>query len=149
MCVPGPTGKEQRPHKTLSQTCLSVSEGFLWRCGLAVACCRDSSSSPGRCVLPQAILQVAISPAIEPIDSRTGLPQSKQLTGKEHSPTHQQTIGLLSRALTSRAKSNFTHSQPLPSGSLHKPHPPPSVGRQKKHKVEFHRLQNKTTIRES
>ena len=42
----------------------------------------------------------------------------------------------MSRTLTSRARSNYPHSQHLLSGSLYKLHPPPSVGRQKKHKVE-------------
>ena len=33
-------------------------------------------------------------PTIDPVDSRTGSPQDKQLTEREQSPTHQQTIGL-------------------------------------------------------
>ena len=39
-------------------------------------------------------MEVAIKPTIEPIDPRAGLPQAKQLPGKEHNPTHQQIIGL-------------------------------------------------------
>ena len=49
-------------------------------------------------------------------DSRAGLPQAKQLTGREHHPTHQQI-----KALLSRASPSFPHNQSLPSGSLHKP----------------------------
>ena len=30
----------------------------------------------------------------EPLDPRAGSPQAKQLTGREHNPTHQQIIGL-------------------------------------------------------
>ena len=44
-------------------------------------------------------MEVAIKPTIEPIDPRAGLPQAKQLPGKEHNPTHQQIIGIkLNRA---------------------------------------------------
>ena len=43
-----------------------------------------------------AHLGVTMSPTIEPIDSRAGMPQAKQLTGKEHSLAHQPTIELLS-----------------------------------------------------
>ena len=54
-------------------------------------------------------------------DSRAGLPQAKQLTGREHHPTHQQIKALLSMAPPTRASPSFPHNQSLPSGSLHKP----------------------------
>ena len=38
--------------------------------------------------------EVANSPTIESVDYRTGSPHAKQLTGREHSPTHQQMTGL-------------------------------------------------------
>ena len=41
-----------------------------------------------------ALSEVTVSPTIESIDSRAGLPRARQLTGKEHSPTHQPTIEL-------------------------------------------------------
>ena len=37
--VPGPTRKEQCPHRRVSQTCLWVSRSIQWRHGLTVACC--------------------------------------------------------------------------------------------------------------
>ena len=40
LCTPGPRGKEQWPHKRLTQTCLWVSRTLWQRHGLAVACCR-------------------------------------------------------------------------------------------------------------
>ena len=40
-----------------------------------------------------SFLKITISPTIEPED-RDGLLQAKQLTGREHSLIHQQTIGL-------------------------------------------------------
>jgi len=42
----------------------------------------------------KSFLKITSSPTIEPLDSRTGSPQVKQLTGRGHSPTHQQKIGL-------------------------------------------------------
>ena len=42
----------------------------------------------------KSYLEIANSTTVELIDSWTGLLQAKQLTRREHSPTHQQTIGL-------------------------------------------------------
>ena len=42
----------------------------------------------------KAFLEVTSSPTIEPADTKTELPNVKQLTGSEHGPSHQQTIGL-------------------------------------------------------
>ena len=58
-----------------------------------------------------ALLEVTMNPTIEPIDSRAGSPQAKQLTRREHSPTHQQIKVLLSMALPTWARSSFS---PLP-----------------------------------
>ena len=67
-------------------------KGLLQRHGVAVAHHRDrgtGSSSSGKCPLVWALLEDIISSTLEAVDSR-----AKQLTGREHSPTHQQTIGL-------------------------------------------------------
>ena len=53
VCI-GPRGKEQWPHRRLSQTYLWVSEGLLQRCVLAGACWGDGgtdSNSPRSCVM--------------------------------------------------------------------------------------------------
>ena len=71
-----------------------------------------------------ALLEFAINSTIEPTDPRAWSPQAKLLTGKEHNPTYQQIIGfkaLLSRALSIRARPNFSHCQSLSSRGLHKP----------------------------
>ena len=47
---------------------------------------------------------------------------SGQITGREHSPTHQQKIkDLLNMTLPIRTRLSFPFSQSLPSGSFHKP----------------------------
>ena len=87
-CTPGPRRKEQWPHKRLTQTCLWVARILWQRCGSVVACCRDGRTECGRAC--------------------TGLFEggrhclhylhhsllSGQTTGREHSPAHQQKIGL-------------------------------------------------------
>ena len=73
-----------------------VFDGLLWRHGSAVTCHGDrgtSSCSSGRHVLAEVLLEVTI-PTIEPVDSRTRLPQAKKVAGREHSPTYQQTVGV-------------------------------------------------------
>ena len=42
-----------------------------------------------------ALLEISINHIIAPADSRTGFSQSKQLTGRKHNHTHQQTTGLV------------------------------------------------------
>ena len=44
--TPGAWGKEQWPHRRLSQTYQLVLEDLLWRCGLAVTCLRDGALAP-------------------------------------------------------------------------------------------------------
>ena len=93
----GPRRKEQWPHRTPHQT-LPDSVGVSCRdCGAAVTRCRDNgtgNSSTGSCLLVWNLLEVTVSPIIEPIDSRTRLPKVKKLTGREHNTTHQQASGL-------------------------------------------------------
>ena len=92
----GPRRKEQWPQET-ELDLLARVEGLLWRCGLAVGHhwgVGPGSSNPGRCLLLWALLETAINPTTKPVDSKAGLPQVKQLTGRKHSSTHEQTIGL-------------------------------------------------------
>ena len=125
VCVPGPKGKEQWPHRKLNQTHLLVLEGLLQRQGMAVAHGRDrdtGSRSSGKYSLVWALPESAISPTTEPVASTAWLPQTKQPTGRELKPTHQQTSGLkFYWALPTRATPSSTHHQSLPSGSSHKP----------------------------
>ena len=58
-----------------------------------------------------------MNPTIKPVDSRAGSPQAKQLTQREHSPTHHQTKVLLSMTQPTRARPSFSHCQSLPSAS--------------------------------
>ena len=74
-----------------------MPEGVLQRQGVVVARHGDKGtgrSSSRKYPLVRVLLEIAISPTTEPIDSKARLPQDKQLTGRGHSPTHQQKIGL-------------------------------------------------------
>ena len=80
-----------------------------------------------------------MNPSIEPVDSRAGSPQAKQLTRREHSPTHQQIKVLLSMTLPTWARPSF----PPTASPSHQLHPP--EGRQKKQEeLQPLSLQNKT-----
>ena len=71
--------------------------GSLQRQGMAVPHRGDKdtgSRNSGKFPLASALPESAISPAKEPVASRAGSPQAKQPTGREPSPTHQQTRGL-------------------------------------------------------
>ena len=124
VCTSGPREKEQWPHRRLSQTYLLVLEGPLQRWGVAVADHGDKdtgSRSSQKYSLVWALPESAISPTKEPVASSAGSLQAKQTTGRELSPTHQQTGGLKFHwALHTRATPSSTHHQSLPSGSLHK-----------------------------
>ena len=91
-----------------------------------------------------------IAPPKSRIGSSVGSPQAKQPTGRELSPTNQQTSGLkFYLALPKRATSSSTHHQSLPTGNLHKPlrYPDPPEGRQQKQKeLQSCSLQNKNHI---
>ena len=125
VCTSGPSRKEQWPHRRLKQTYLLVLEGLLQRRGVAVAQWGDKdtgSRSSGKYSLAWALPDTTISHTKEPVAPRAGLPQAKQPTGRELSPTHQQTSGLkFYWALPTRATPSSTHHQSLPSGNLHKP----------------------------
>ena len=75
LCVPGPRGKEQGPHKRLKQTYLPVLEGLLRRRELAVAHCGDggtSSNSPGSCPLARTLLVVMRQDTIKLLEENIG-----------------------------------------------------------------------------
>ena len=97
LCTPRPKEKEQLPHRRLNHTYLLVLEDLLQRWGAAVAHHRNKgtgSRSSGKYSSAWALPEAAIIPTKEPVGSSAGSPQAKQLTGTEHSPTHQQTSGL-------------------------------------------------------
>ena len=129
VCASGPRGKEQWPHRRLNQTYLLVLEGLLQWQGAAVAHHGDKdtdSRSSGKYSLAWAFLESTVSPTKRPVTSSYRLtsiyPQAKHLTGRELTPTHQQTSGLkFYWALPTRATPSSTHHQSLPSGNLHKP----------------------------
>ena len=118
LCAPGARRKEQCPHKRLSQTCPWVSKSLWWRHGWTVACCGVRGTEYN-------------STGISPFEGGPHYPHypyhswaSGQTTGREHSPAHQQKIGLsdlLSMAPPIKTRPRFPHSQSLPSGSFHKP----------------------------
>ena len=101
--VHGGLGKGAIAPRRLNQTCLLTLEGPLQRHGSAVAHHGDKdpgSSYPRRHPLAWALLEViTMSPSIEPVDSKAGSVQIKQLPGRECSLTHQQTSGLLPKAI--------------------------------------------------
>ena len=124
VCASGPRGKVQWHHKRLNQTYLLVLEGLLQRQGAAVAHLRDkdtSSRSSGKYFLVWPLPECTINPTKEPVGSSAGS-QAKQPTGRELSPTHQQTSRLKYYwALPNRTTPSSTHHHSLPSGSLQEP----------------------------
>ena len=126
VCTSGPKGKEHGPHRRLNQTYLLLFKGLLERQGgAAVAHRKDKdtgSRSSGKYSLVWALPESTISLTKEPLGPSAGSPQAKQPTGRELSPTHQQTSRLkFYSALPTRATPSSTHHQSLPWGSLHKP----------------------------
>ena len=88
LCTSGPRRKEQWPHKRLTQTCLWVSRSLQQRRGSVVACCRVggtecSSTCMGSFEGGHHYLHYLHHSLV-----------SGQTTGREHSPTHRQKIGL-------------------------------------------------------
>ena len=83
-----PTGGWARPN----YECLRVSSK-----GMGQQWCTMGTGALATAVLGDlwVLQEVANSPTIESVDSRTGSPHAKlSLTGREHSPTHQQITGL-------------------------------------------------------
>ena len=88
LCTPGPRRKEQWPHKRLSQTCLGVSRSLQWRCGSEVACCRIKGTEFG------SVRMGPFEGGHHYLHYFHHSLASSQITGREHSLTHQQKIGL-------------------------------------------------------
>ena len=125
VCASGPRGKEQWPHRRLNQSYLLVLEGLcrgggrLWlTVGTRTLAAEVLGSTPWR--EPSRSLPLAPSKKLY-VGSSAGSPQAKQPTGRELSPTHQQTRGLkFYWALPTRATPSSTHHQSLSPGSLYK-----------------------------
>ena len=84
LCTPRPRKKEQWTHKRLTRTCPWVSRSLQRRGGSAVACCRVGSTE---CTGP-------FEGGLHYLHYLHHSLVSGQTTGREHSPTHQQKIGL-------------------------------------------------------
>ena len=88
LCTPSPRRKDQWPHKRLTQTCLWVSRSLQGRRGLVVACCGVGGTE-------------CSSACMEPFEGGPNYLHYLHhifgpgwITGREHSSTHQQKIGL-------------------------------------------------------
>ena len=117
LCTPGPRRKEQGPHKRLTQTCPWVSRSLRWRHGSTVACYKVRGTERGiACMEPCEGGHHYLHYLHHSLTSG-------QTTGREHSPTHQQKIGLKIYWAWPQAYQNKTQfpSQSLPSRSFHKP----------------------------
>ena len=125
VCTSGPRGNEQWSHRRMNQTLSASVGGSPAEAGAAMAHRGDEdtgSRNSGKYSFVWSLPESAISPTKGTVSSSVGLPQARQPTGREPSPTHQQTIGLkFYWALPSRATPSSTPHQSLPSGSLHKP----------------------------
>ena len=88
LCVPGSRRMEQWPHKRLTQTCLGVSWSLQQRCGPVVACCRVwGTEGSSACMGP-------FEEGCHYLHYLHHSFASSQTTEREHSPAHQQKIGL-------------------------------------------------------
>ena len=88
MCSPGPRRKEQRPHKRLTQTRLWVSRSLWQRCGSEVACCWVGGTVCG------SVCKGPFEGGHHYLHYLHHSLASGQIKGREHSPKHQQKIGL-------------------------------------------------------
>ena len=125
VCTSGPRGRSSDPRGDWTRRtcwCWRVSyRGGMWlwlTVGMGTLAAEVLGGAPWRepprvCHWPQQGAQVS---------SSVGLPQAKQPTGREPSPTHQQWSRLkFYWALPTKATVSSTHHQSLPSGNLHKP----------------------------
>ena len=85
LCAPGPRRKELWPHRRLTQTCPGVSRSLWWRQGSVVAHSRSGALSAA---------VGSFEGGIHYLHYLHHSLASGQATGKEHSPGHQQKIGL-------------------------------------------------------
>ena len=116
LCAPQPRRKEQCPHKRLTQICLWGFRSLWQRRGMVVACCRVGGTACSNvCMGPLEGGRYYLHYLHHSL-------ASDQITGREHSPAHQQKVGLkIYWAGPIRTRPSFPHSQSLPSGSFHKP----------------------------
>ena len=89
LCTPGPGRKEQGPEKRLTQTCLWVSRSLRWRRGLAVYCCRVEALSAA-----VHACKGSFEGGHHYLHYLHHSLVSRQTKRREHSPAHQQKIGL-------------------------------------------------------
>ena len=117
--------KEQWPHRRLNQTYLLVLEGLLQRQGWLWFTVRTRTLAAevlGSTPWYEPSQSPPLAPPKSQVGSGVGSPQAKQPTGREPSPTHQQTSRLkFYWPLPTRATAGSSHHQSLPSGNLHKP----------------------------
>ena len=88
LCTPGPSRKEQWPHKRLTQTCPWVSRSLWQRCGSVLAWCRIGATECSN------VCMETFEGGCHYLHCLHHSLASGQTTGKEHSPTLQQKIGL-------------------------------------------------------
>ena len=105
---------EQWPHKRLTQTCLWVCRSLQQRCGLAVACYRATECG--------SAWRGPFEGGRHYVHYLHHSLVSDRTTGREHSLTHQQKIGLMIYWAWPHPSEQdcFPHSQSFPSGSFHK-----------------------------
>ena len=127
-----------------------MSEGLLWRCGLAVASYRDRGTGSSRPVLAYVFLEVTISPTLA--YRLQGWDASSQTTNREgahpHTSINNWIKDILSVFLPTRVRPSFL--QPIPPiGKLTQTsYPHPSEGRNRSsrnHNLTVSRM--KTTVR--
>ena len=116
-------GKEQRPYKRRSQTCLWVFGSLQWRWGPTVAHheVRGSDCSSlldAVCWLKSFWRRSSLLPLRLPY---FGIRPDYEVGTQAHPSAENWIKDLLSIALPTRASPSFPHSQSLQSGCLHKP----------------------------
>ena len=106
LCAPGPRGKEQRPHKRLTQTCLGVSSSLWWRCGSVVA-----RGRAGGTVCGSACMDLLKEVAIIFITSTIVWPQANNREETQLHPSRENWIkDFLSMAWPIRTRPRIPHT---------------------------------------
>ena len=137
-CAHQDPGKEAVTPQETGPDLLATIGGSSAEVGAAVAHCRDKDTaggSSGEYSLVWALLEGTIScprpgPTQQPVGSSAGTPWAKQLTGQEHSPTHQQKGHLKSSEPTALWTCPLSRpcmpqgQDPAPPTSGHVPDPP-------------------------
>ena len=118
LCTPGPQGKGiLTPQYSQPDLPVLVCLPHDWIGSCLPQGWGTGRSSPGVMCWHKSFLEFASSPTIEPINSRTGLPWTRQLTGRgaqPHPSADNWIKVVLSMALTTRARPSFPHRQSLP-----------------------------------